>query len=78
MRIVIDLQSCQSGSRHGGIGRYSMNLVQAMARNAGGHDLHIMLSDLMLDGISEIYKSLDTLIPKNNMHYFQGLGPVMK
>lgn len=76
MRIVIDLQSCQSGSRHGGIGRYSMNLVQAMARNAGSHDLHIMLSDLMPDGISEIYRSLDTLIPKRNMHYFRGLGPV--
>lgn len=76
MRIVIDLQSCQSGSRNGGIGRYSMNLAQAMARNAGAHELHVVLSNLMLDGIADIYKSLDGLIPKNNIHFFKAPGPV--
>lgn len=76
MRIVVDLQSCQSGSRYGGIGRYSMNLVQAMARNAGSHDLHLVLSNQMPDGIADIYNSIDTLIPKSNIHFFQVPGAV--
>lgn len=38
MRIVIDLQGAQSESRFRGIGRYSLSLAQAMARNAGEHE----------------------------------------
>jgi glycosyltransferase involved in cell wall biosynthesis len=75
MRIVIDLQSCQSGSRHGGIGRYSMNLLQAMVRNANAHDLHIVLSENMLTGVPEIYANLNS-IPKSNIHYFPVMGHV--
>ena len=37
MRIVIDLQGAQSESRFRGIGRYSLSLALAMARNAGDH-----------------------------------------
>ena len=36
MRIVLDLQACQASSMHRGIGRYSMALALAMARNSGG------------------------------------------
>ncbi|WP_417584782.1 glycosyltransferase [Nitrincola sp.] len=78
MRIVIDLQSCQSGSRHGGIGRYSMNLVQGMLRNSNGHDIHIVLSSLMRSGDAEIYDSLDGLISKDNIHICDVVGPVFE
>jgi glycosyltransferase involved in cell wall biosynthesis len=76
MRIVVDLQSCQSGSRLGGIGRYSMNLLQGMARNIGKHDLQIVLSNLMPDGLGDIYHSLEDLIPKHKIRYFHVAGGV--
>ncbi len=44
MRILIDLQSCQSGSRLGGIGRYSMSLAKAMIRQGAGHEFLILLN----------------------------------
>ena len=44
MRIVIDLQGAQSDSRFRGIGRYSLSLALAMARNAGEHELWIALN----------------------------------
>ena len=44
MRILIDLQCCQSGSRHGGIGRYSMALARAMLKLDSEHDFCILLN----------------------------------
>lgn len=78
MRILIDLQSCQSGSRLGGIGRYSMNLVQGMLRNSASHDIHILLNTLMEEGKYEIYEALEGLIKKDNIHFFKAVGPVME
>ena len=44
MRIVIDMQGAQStGSRNRGIGRYTLSLAQAVARNRGGHELALRL-----------------------------------
>jgi glycosyltransferase involved in cell wall biosynthesis len=76
MRIIIDLQSCQSGSRFGGVGRYSMDLTRAIAKNIGSHDLHILLSDIVDDGISEVFSSLRGLVDKKNFHFFKSTGPV--
>jgi len=44
MKILIDLQSCQSGSRFGGIGRYSLALAKAMMRNGPSHDFYVLLN----------------------------------
>ena len=45
MRMVVDLQACQTrGSRHRGIGRYSMSLLKAMLRRAHGHEVHVLLN----------------------------------
>ena len=44
MRILIDLQGCQSGSRFGGIGRYSMSLAKAMLRIDSGHEIYLLLN----------------------------------
>lgn len=38
MRLVVDLQSCETDSRDRGIGRYAMNLVQALASELGRED----------------------------------------
>ena len=45
MRILIDLQAAQSlGSRDRGIGRYSLALVQAIARQKGQHEILLALN----------------------------------
>ena len=70
MRIVIDLQGCQSGSKRGRIGRYSMDLAKAMARKPREHDLWLVLSALMPESIAEIRSAFDGLIPRDRIQVF--------
>jgi len=70
MRIVIDLQSCQSGSRLGGIGRYSLELAKAMARNSNGHELWIVLSNLLPAPESIIRHEFSDFIPQDRIRVF--------
>ena len=44
MRIVIDIQACQTASRDRGIGRYSLALVEALLRNRRGHEVVLVLN----------------------------------
>lgn len=77
MRILIDLQACQStGSRHRGIGRYSLALAQAMARNAGRHDLRLMLNGLFPDSVAPVRQEFANLIPAGHIHLWHSPGPV--
>jgi glycosyltransferase involved in cell wall biosynthesis len=70
MRIVIDLQSCQSGSKWGGIGRYSMELAKAMASESRGHEVWLALNALMPDAIAEIRVAFEDLIPNERIQVF--------
>jgi glycosyltransferase involved in cell wall biosynthesis len=45
MRIVIDLQGAQSARRRDDIGRYALQLALGLARNAGPHELWLVLND---------------------------------
>jgi glycosyltransferase involved in cell wall biosynthesis len=82
MRIVLDLQGCQSASRFRGIGRYSMALAQAIVRNAGQHEIWVVLSDAFPDSIESIRASFAGLLPSERIAVFampsvtpyQGLG----
>lgn len=76
MRIVIDLQGCQSLSRYRGIGRYSLSLAQAMARQAGGHEVWLALNGLFPDTIDGLRHSFTDLIPQERMVTFAVPGPV--
>lgn len=77
MRILIDLQACQStGSRHRGIGRYSLALAQAMANNAGNHEVHLLLNSLFADSLEPVRQAFDQLIPHQHIHYWKSPGPV--
>lgn len=68
MRILIDLQSCQSGSRRRGIGRYANSITRAMLREAvGRHEFHILLSDRYPDDLVEIRRDFKGLIPNENI-----------
>lgn len=46
MRIVIDLQSCQTDSRDRGIGRYAMSLVEAVCRKLKPGEQAIVCGDM--------------------------------
>lgn len=76
MRIVIDLQAAQStGSRNRGIGRYSLSLAQAMARNCGQHELLIVLSGLFPETVQPIKDAFTGLLPPENIHVWSAAAP---
>ena len=70
MRIALDLQGCQSASRLRGIGRYSMALAKAIVRNAGDHEIWIVLNELFPDTIEEIRHAFSDLIPQDRIAVF--------
>ncbi|MFL1490567.1 glycosyltransferase family 4 protein [Pseudomonas antarctica] len=70
MRLVIDLQGAQSESRFRGIGRYSLSLALAMAKNAGDHEIWVVLNGRMPDSISDIRDAFSTLVPKERIRIF--------
>jgi glycosyltransferase involved in cell wall biosynthesis len=76
MRLLIDLQACQSISRRSGIGRYALELATAMARQSEGHELRLLLSDRLPDSIPEIYRRFADLIPRRHIQVMQLPGPV--
>jgi glycosyltransferase involved in cell wall biosynthesis len=77
MRIVIDLQACQSsGSRTRGIGRYSLALAQAMARQAGDHEIWLLLSGLFPDTIQPLREAFDGLVPSERIRVWHSAAPV--
>ncbi len=71
MRVVIDLQGAQTESRFRGIGRYSMSLAQAMARNAGDHEVWIAANGAFPDGIDELRAGFDGLLPPERIRIFE-------
>ncbi len=74
MRILIDLQCVQSGSRLRGIGRYATSLTQAMipAAQAAGHELHLLLN-AGLGGVAAVQRTFSALHGAGRIHVFPGL-----
>ena len=69
MRILIDLQGCQSGSRFGGIGRYSMSLAKAMLRLDTHHEICLLLNS-RLPNENVIRAEFASLMPQQNILTF--------
>jgi glycosyltransferase involved in cell wall biosynthesis len=68
MRIVIDLQACQSpGSRFRGIGRYSLSLARAMVEAGRGHEFWIALNGALPASIESIRAAFDGLVPQDRI-----------
>lgn len=76
MRLLIDLQSKQNGSRDRGIGRYSLALTKAIARNAGKHQIFVLLSSLFPNTLDEVQASLSDAIPAEHILVISAQGPV--
>jgi glycosyltransferase involved in cell wall biosynthesis len=72
MKLVIDLQGAQTlGSRHRGIGRYTLALVKAIIRNRGDHEVVLLLNGLFHDTISPLTDEFVPLLPASNIIVWQ-------
>lgn len=76
MRIVIDLQGAQTESRFRGIGRYSLEISKAIARNRGNHEIFLALNGLFPHTIEFIRAKFIDLLPQENIRVWYSLGPV--
>lgn len=75
MRIVIDLQGAQSSSRFRGIGRYSLSLATAIAKNRGPHEVLIVLNGLFRETIKPIREAFRGILPQENIRIWYAPGP---
>jgi glycosyltransferase involved in cell wall biosynthesis/ADP-heptose:LPS heptosyltransferase len=75
MRLVIDLQGAQTGSRFRGIGRYSLSLGKAIARIKAKHEVIIALSDQFPETIHGIRREFSDLLPPDNVRVWHAVGP---
>lgn len=74
MRIVIDLQGAQCDSRFRGIGRYSLSLALAMARNAGKHDVWLVSNSAFPQSILDLRLAFDGLVEPAKIRVFNNSG----
>lgn len=70
MRIVIDMQGAQSESRFRGIGRYTLSLAQAIARQADGHEVWLALNARMPESIPDLKSAFSGLVPAERIRIF--------
>lgn len=70
MRIIVDLQSCQNGSRGRGIGRYSRDMTKALLAGAGSHEIWLVLSARFPDTIQQVRDDFEDLIPQDHIVIF--------
>ncbi|WP_312271155.1 glycosyltransferase family 1 protein [Pseudomonas sp.] len=76
MRIILDLQGAQTESRFRGIGRYSLSLALAIARNRAEHEVIILLNGQFPETIEPIRAAFNGVIPQENIHVWYGPAPV--
>jgi glycosyltransferase involved in cell wall biosynthesis len=74
MRIVIDLQGAQCDSRFRGIGRYSLSLAIATARNAKGHDVWLALNSAFPQSILDLREAFAGLVDPAQIRIFNNSG----
>lgn len=70
MRILIDLQSCQSGSRLGGIGRYSLALAKEFIKQGTGHEFYLLINK-SLPAENYIRYEFRALLPQHRIIGFE-------
>lgn len=77
MRVVLDLQACQAGSRFRGIGRYSISLANSLVAEllGRGHEVVIALSGAFRDEAAQVRTYLDKQFPGLSYIEFSVLSP---
>ena len=65
MRVVVDMQGALTdGSRPRGIGRYTVQLVRAMAQERGEHELRLMLNANFQDACRAVTRQFGGYLPR--------------
>ena len=75
MRILIDLQGAQTNSRLRGIGRYSLDITKGILRNAGNHEVLVLLNGCIPDQIEGIRSELDGYISQDHILIWDSVSP---
>lgn len=76
MRILIDMQACQSpGGRIRGVGRYCLALAQAMARADRGHEVWFLLNGAMTASAAYLRDILGGSVASNRIVCWQSVAP---
>lgn len=76
MRIALDLQACQTASRHRGIGRYTLDLTEALLRDPQGIQFMPGLDGTYPSEADEITSSLEKHVPRSAFSRYYYPGPV--
>lgn len=77
MRILIDLQGAQTGSKTRGIGRYCQSLAKAIINEKSSHDeVFILLNGLFKNTIVDIKEEFSEVLPDHHFVIFNAQGPV--
>lgn len=76
MRIVLDLQACQSPEgRRRGIGRYSLALAKAIAAKPRGHEIIVLLNAAMGESVEYLRAQFDPLLSQDRILTWEALAP---
>ena len=72
VRVVVDLQGAQTSfSRNRGVGRYTIELVKAMALDSRGNEIIVALNGAFPDTIEAIRAEFDSILPQENIKVWQ-------
>jgi glycosyltransferase involved in cell wall biosynthesis len=77
MKIVLDLQPLQTGSRYRGIGRYTLNITKSLAKCANENTTIIAILNQHLGHIREVRSELSGYIDAKNIKVFDIVSPVL-
>ena len=78
MRIVIDFQGGQTGSRFRGIGQYSTELVKAMIAQGRDHEFLLVLNGMFPESVEPVRAAFAGLLPQENIRIWyapEGVEP---
>ncbi len=70
MRLLLDLQGAQGGSRHSGLGRYSLELARALVATRGGHDVLLLLNAARPESAAALEAEFAPLLGAGSLHRF--------
>jgi glycosyltransferase involved in cell wall biosynthesis len=76
MKILLDLQGAQSESRFRGIGRYTLALAQAIARESRTHEVWLALNSCFPEAIESLRAKFKGLVPPERIRVFEIPAPV--
>jgi hypothetical protein len=69
MKVLIDLQGAQSGSRFRGIGRYTLEVINAIILESGKEDeIHLLINASLIDGAQHLQNFFAQKIPRSQIH----------